>query len=104
MVTLTVTLSQVFLPRFRNEDNPKQETQTRMECVCLWGGGSRGGAGVSDSSKESQGKEEGMNTRKARNGSCSTFKPKPLKDIFTVTSFNMGGSDGECSKTDTGSS
>ena len=45
-----------------------------------------------------------MNTRKARNGSCSTFKPKPLKDIFTVTSFNMGGSDGECLKTDTGSS
>ena len=103
---LTVTLGQMFLPGFRNEDSPKQETQTRMECVCLWGGGGRGGggAGVSDSSTESQGKEEAMNTRKARNGSCSTFKPKPLKDIFTVTSFNMGGSDGECLKTDTGSS
>lgn len=54
----------------------------------VWRAGGEGGGkewGRSDSSKESQGKEEGMNTRKARNGSCSTFKPKPLKDIFTVT-------------------
>lgn len=81
----------------------KRHKQGWSVCVC-GAAGVGGGAGVSDSSKESQGKEEGMNTRKARNGSCSTFKPKPLKDIFTVTSFNMGGSDGECLKTDTGSS
>lgn len=84
-IMLTVILGQMFLPGLRNEDSPKQEKLTRMECGGK-GRGRRGGEwGRSNSSKESQGKEEGMNTRKARNGSCSTFKPKPLKDIFTVT-------------------
>ena len=48
---LTVTLGQMFLPGFRNEDGPRQEAQTSVECVWVAG---------SDSSKESQGKEEGI--------------------------------------------